>query len=139
MNYLVTGISRGIGLELAWQILENGHRVLGVSRRPGESAGLRALLSRFPDRLRILDADISASDAPSRLHAELKDGPFPDVIIHNAGIYPEGDGREDFEQGFLINSIAPWMITRALLPLLRRKIRNSTGFPLTPRHSPQGG
>ena len=32
MNYLVTGCSRGVGLEICKILLEEGHRVFGIAK-----------------------------------------------------------------------------------------------------------
>ena len=49
MNILITGISRGVGLEMSKLFLENGHTVYGISRT--ESDELKALENQYPENL----------------------------------------------------------------------------------------
>ena len=49
MNVLITGVSRGVGLEIAKLFLENGHHVYGISRT--ESPELKALELQYPEQL----------------------------------------------------------------------------------------
>ena len=46
--YLVTGASSGIGFQIASDLLEQGHRVIGVSRSP--SSKIEKLINLYPDR-----------------------------------------------------------------------------------------
>jgi len=84
---LVTGASRGIGLELARQYVSDGWQVLAAARTPEKSAALRDLTKEFGDRvsLQTLDvtSDLSIEDLAGRL-----DGRAIDVLINNAAIYP---------------------------------------------------
>jgi NAD(P)-dependent dehydrogenase (short-subunit alcohol dehydrogenase family) len=49
MNVLITGVSRGVGLEISKLFLENGHTVYGISRT--ESEELKALEKQYPENL----------------------------------------------------------------------------------------
>ena len=49
MNYLVTGCSRGVGLEICRILLEEGHTVYGVARSYTED--FKVLESRFLGKL----------------------------------------------------------------------------------------
>ena len=59
-NILITGVSRGLGLEIAAQSLRAGYRVFGVSRTL--SGALEELLAEFPDSLELFQYDLSDSE-----------------------------------------------------------------------------
>ena len=57
--YLVTGASRGIGLEFVSQLLHGGANVIAGARTPSKSQGLQDLLKAFPDHLFTVPLDVS--------------------------------------------------------------------------------
>src|SRR5258707_8707281 len=82
-TWLITGSSRGFGLELTRAVLESGDRVLATARRPEQ---LTDLLAGFGDRGRAAALDVTdpvaarvavqaALDAFGALH----------VVVNNAG------------------------------------------------------
>ena len=111
---LVTGASRGIGLELCRQLRQGGYRVVAVCRQA--SAELRALGCTVIDGIDVTDA---ASVA--RLAAGLA-GERIDVLVNNAGILARDSLTElDFDamrRQFEVNALAPLRIMHALLPNL---------------------
>ena len=113
---LVTGASRGIGLELCRQLRQGGYRVVAVCRQA--SAELRALGCTVIEGIELTDA---ASVA--RLAAGLA-GERIDVLVNNAGILARDSLTElDFDamrRQFEVNALAPMRITHALLPNLGR-------------------
>lgn len=89
---LVTGGSRGIGLELARRFAAEGHPLALVARDEDalEAAG-RQLEEEGSPRVRCLSVDLSERGAPGRVHRELADGPSPvDVVVNNAGFSTHG-------------------------------------------------
>ena len=111
---LVTGASRGIGLELCRQLRQRGEEVIGACRKA--SAELRALDCRIVEGVEVTD-----SASLQRLAAELA-GERIDVLVNNAGILSrESIDDLDFERirrQFEVNALAPLRVTRALLPNL---------------------
>lgn len=61
--YLVTGSSRGIGLEFVTQLLNRGAKVIAGARSPGSSEGLQDLLKEFSDLLFTVPLDVSIEDS----------------------------------------------------------------------------
>lgn len=60
MNILVTGCSRGVGLEICRVLLEQGHTVYGVARScPQEFNDLQ---TQYPERLQYKSVDLSDSE-----------------------------------------------------------------------------
>lgn len=59
-NFLITGISRGLGCEIAKEILFNGDAVYGISRTLSDEA--KELARDFPERLKLRLYDLSDTD-----------------------------------------------------------------------------
>ena len=56
---VVTGASRGLGLEFVRQLLEAGWQVHALLRNPDASTGLQALLREAGDRLTAVSCDVA--------------------------------------------------------------------------------
>jgi len=125
---LVTGGSRGLGLEFVRQYLADGAQVIAASRHATSSGELAELQLAHRDSLHIFSADVS--DEHSRLGlVKQVAGTFQglDLLIQCAGIasgnetfrYSFGKlSQSDLERTFLVNAISPLMLTEALTPLL---------------------
>jgi len=127
---LVTGGSRGIGLEFTRQFLNKGFQVYAASRNPWDSSELQQFKAQHGDRLVISQLDVG--DEESRrdcfqtlsMHTEKLD-----LLINSAGIlsgneefcHPLGElKQDDLSRTFLINSVAPLMMVEGALPLLSK-------------------
>lgn len=120
LKILITGASRGIGLELTRIGLEKGHEVMAVARDPGSSKGLQELNKKSGEKLRTLAVDVAEEAAAQRLREAVQAWGSLDLLINNAGVYMKDETAKDFLQSFRVNSIAPFLITRELLPLLKK-------------------
>ena len=113
-HWLITGASRGIGLELCRQLKQRGHAVTAVCREA--SAQLRVLDCRVLDGI-----EVTAETALVRLAGELA-GQRIDVLVNNAGILSreslDGLDVERLRRQFEVNALGPLRVTRALLPNL---------------------
>jgi NAD(P)-dependent dehydrogenase (short-subunit alcohol dehydrogenase family) len=127
---LVTGGSRGIGLEFTRQYLAKGFRVCAASRNPWDSAELQQLQAQHKDRLVIIQLDVGDEGSRRDCFQTLATHTGKlDLLINSAGIlsgneefcHPMGELRQDdICRTFLINSVAPLMMVEAALPLLRK-------------------
>jgi NAD(P)-dependent dehydrogenase (short-subunit alcohol dehydrogenase family) len=79
---LITGASRGIGLEFARQYAADGWRVLATCRRPAAAEGLRTV----EGDVRVYPLDVTDFAKIDALARQLKSEAI-DVLINNAGIY----------------------------------------------------
>lgn len=120
---LVTGSTDGIGLETARMLVSQGHHVLLHGRNPAKLEDAERTLSGLPEGGRVESyacdlsrmADVEAfSKAVAEQHASL------DVLINNAGVYrtPDRVTQEGLDTRFAVNTIAPYLLTRRLVPLL---------------------
>lgn len=116
---LITGTSRGIGLELVRQSLTAGDRVMAVARHPEKSSELSNLRETYPQHLALIAADVATTDGVAQIRKVVESEKKFDVLINNAGIYLKGHSPEDFAQSFAVNSVAPFLLAQAVLPFLK--------------------
>jgi NAD(P)-dependent dehydrogenase (short-subunit alcohol dehydrogenase family) len=99
---IVTGASKGIGAAVTRTLLDEGARVVGVSRKPGGE--LDALAG--PNLLHV-PADLMDADAPAQVVARaVEEFGRLDVLVNNAGGPPPGATLPRF--GFLTPSDDDW-------------------------------
>lgn len=138
LNVLITGASRGIGLELTRQYLVAGANVFAVTRKKVEDSALAKLAGEYP-ALHLLYAEITEVDSLQALHSAISRLTLHlDLLVNNAGIYADGDrgfeklDRKILRESFEVNSIAPVMVTQAFLPMLQKakqpKLANITSM-----------
>ncbi len=78
MNVLVTGCSRGVGLEICRVLLREGHTVYGVAR--SHSEGFKALEQEHAGRLFFKSVDLS--DAETARKSVFKEFITNDIVLH---------------------------------------------------------
>lgn len=125
MNIVITGASRGIGLEITKLALKAGHNVLALARSP-ENSELVNLQKEFKN-LSFEKIDLSDQNAYSKVDSLVKFSCI-DLLINNAGIYEQDDSVENFQKSYLVNSIQPLFITRALLSKLKQSSNPKAAF-----------
>ena len=117
-NIIVTGTSRGIGLELALQLAAQGHRVLAISRTVPQ-----ALLGN--ENISCLSVDL-AIEADLKKVTDYLAATWKqvDAIIHNAGsllLKPFSETvQADFEAIYKVNVFGVANLTRIALPYLQK-------------------
>lgn len=120
---LVTGATDGIGLKTAKMLVPMGHTVLLHGRNPAKLEMVERLLSELPGdgMVETYVADFSQlhsvqefADVVCERHARL------DVLINNAGVFVARQHRtvDGFDVRFSVNTIAPYLLTKALLKLM---------------------
>lgn len=119
---LITGANRGIGLELTKQYAEAEWHVLACCREPNTATALNALASNHSN-IKIYALDVADFKQIDALAQQLNNVAI-DVLINNAGVYPEGnlsdDDVDNWLNGFKVNSIAPLKIATAFTPHIAR-------------------
>ena len=90
-SYLITGASRGLGLELTRQLASFPASEVGqvFATARGDAPGLAELIKTFPGRVINIRLDVtneaSIKQAAEEVEAQLQDKGL-DVLINNAGI-----------------------------------------------------
>jgi NADP-dependent 3-hydroxy acid dehydrogenase YdfG len=122
---LVTGGSQGIGRAIALALAKDGKSLLLVARRAGPLDDVvreaRALGATAEGRT----IDLVDDQDRDRLIAEVESLPSGlDLLVHSAGMIARADvadaSVDDFDHQYQANLRAPFALTKALLPSLRR-------------------
>jgi NAD(P)-dependent dehydrogenase (short-subunit alcohol dehydrogenase family) len=115
---LVTGASRGIGLEFARAWLARGAYVIATARMPAAATELQALREQYSEQLRIMQLDIKDERSIELLSGALGNTQV-DLLINNAGImHVESLDSMDFAsimEQFKVNALGPLHVTQSLL------------------------
>lgn len=93
---LVTGASRGIGLELARVLARNGHDLVLTARSEDELLEHAAdLEEEHGVSVRVVPGDLSDPATPARIHRDLtENGIAVGVLVNNAGFGSQGPFHE---------------------------------------------
>ena len=132
--YVISGSSRGIGLEFSRQLLlrTGGTKVISLAR--SSSDGLLDLQAQFPDRLHIVHVDLENQQSVEDAGKTIKTlATQVDVLLNVAGILGDGGkkfpgpersiltiDRDWFTKTLDLNLIGHVMMTKELIPLLKK-------------------
>lgn len=112
---VITGASRGIGLATAQLFLNNGFRVVNLSRSPSPLTGVENI-----------DADLSRDDWDKSVAAPLQQiaaAAEQLVLVHNAGAIIKDSlptlDIDAFKRVLNINVVAPALLSHLLLPQMK--------------------
>lgn len=137
LSVLITGANRGIGLEFVRQYAAAGWRVLACCRQPEYANDLRKLVSQHASGcVALYQLDVICFDQIRKLAILLSHQPI-DLLINNAGVYPDADREESgvvdqdaWIEAFRVNTIAPYKMAAAFADQIsssqQRKIVNIT-------------
>ena len=124
---VITGATDGLGKGLATELAPGGSRLIlhGRNEEKGQAL-LEELRPRATGELEWRRADLASLDEVRDLADELLDEDRIDVLVNNAGIGTAGPGdgeraesADGYELRFAVNYLAPFLLTRRLLPLIR--------------------
>jgi NAD(P)-dependent dehydrogenase (short-subunit alcohol dehydrogenase family) len=120
---LLTGATDGIGLETAKQLVSLDHQVLlhGRSAAKLESVQQSLRLLNGSAKTETYVADLShMPEVESFAKAVAEKHERLDVLINNAGVFKLANPLtpEGLDLRFVVNTIAPYLLTKRLLPML---------------------
>ncbi|KAG9604063.1 NAD(P)-binding protein, partial [Aureobasidium melanogenum] len=131
-TYLITGASRGIGLELTKQLLElptsKVSKVFAVARN-AETAVIKQLVQEHPDRVYPVSASVDDNASIQKAAEIVKtklSGHGLDVLVNNAGIAGTTSGPikdmdlDQLTQILNVNVIGTQRVTAAFMSLLEQ-------------------
>jgi NAD(P)-dependent dehydrogenase (short-subunit alcohol dehydrogenase family) len=122
---LITGASRGIGLELTRQYAENGDTVFALCRNPHSADALNELARQSGGRVNVAAMDVS-DEASIKAAAGILGAQPINILINNAGIRGGEDqsledvNTADWIEALKVMTIGPFRVVQAFLENLKR-------------------
>lgn len=123
-HILVTGSTDGIGKETARRLAEQGHVVWihGRNRQRVQQCADELTGKTGNTDIKTVQGDFSSLKAVKKMSMDIfREAEWLDVLINNAGIMTSFREYtiDKYEKTFQVNYLAPFLLTNALLPLLR--------------------
>lgn len=128
-SLLVTGASRGLGLQIVESLASGGFspgKIIATTRNPGSAQKLQELADKHPN-IHVITLDVVSQESIEKCAEEVSQLVKEEglnCLINNAGINVIADFHsvtaEKMIENFHTNSVAPLMITKAFLSLLKR-------------------
>jgi NAD(P)-dependent dehydrogenase (short-subunit alcohol dehydrogenase family) len=121
---LITGATGGLGRALATELAPRSGRLLVHGRDPDKGLALVDELSALDGagEIEFLQADLASLDEVRGLADRVNEEPRLDVLVNNAGVGTAGEREESadgYELTYAVNYLAPYVLSHALLPLLK--------------------
>jgi NAD(P)-dependent dehydrogenase (short-subunit alcohol dehydrogenase family) len=120
--WLITGASRGMGVQFAKAALAAGHVVVASGR---DSARVSKALGQSNDLLPVKLDVTSRADAEAAVRAAVDRFGRIDVLVNNAASFYAGYFEEltpeQFDRQLATSLIGPMNVTRAVLPVMRKQ------------------
>jgi NAD(P)-dependent dehydrogenase (short-subunit alcohol dehydrogenase family) len=124
-HWFITGVSGGLGLALAEELLNEGHTVSGTLRMAEQMTAFEKQKSGYAFAY-LADVRNRAAMQEAIIAAEAKSGPI-EVLVNNAGYGLIGAVEELSEQEIRdqmeVNFFAPLFISQMVLPSMRQQGR----------------
>lgn len=124
-SILITGSTDGIGKLTALKLAKDGHEIYVHGRNTDklETVISEIKLASNNNNVNGFVADFSDLEAVKNM-AKQVNGKLPklDVLINNAGVYksPIAKTKDGFDIRYSVNYLAPYLLTKTLLPLLKK-------------------
>lgn len=124
MNVLITGVSSGIGYEVARMLVKKGHRVFGTVRKEEDAIGVkREIGSGFHPLICDITNDDQIQQAFLSTSEMLQDAPLHG-LVNNAGVGIGGpilyQPLQEIRQVMEVNFFGTIRMIQTFLPLLKR-------------------
>jgi short-subunit dehydrogenase len=123
---VVTGASSGVGKALAVELAIHGSTVCLVARNLPKLLTVIESVPGETERLRTYPADLTKDEEIEKLKTRLEDDfGYVDILVHCAGVISlgrlESASVEDLDAHYRCNVRGPFLLTQALLPMLRAR------------------
>lgn len=119
MNILITGVSKGLGLELTRFLIDSGHKVWGISR--SKSSELDRLLTNYPDSLQWISYDLEdTANIRNKVFKEwIGQDTLLDGFVNNAALAYDDIitnlSIEPLEKMYRANVFSPMLLTKFVI------------------------
>ncbi len=125
-SVIITGTSKGIGLETALAFARAGYKVFATMRNPGLATALKQMIQAESLAITIASMDVDSDESVQQcMDIILKENGSIDVLVNNAGIERHGSieelKMEDFKSVMETNYFGVLRCTKALLPTMRAR------------------
>jgi short-subunit dehydrogenase len=123
---LISGGSRGLGLEIAKQICARGGKVALLARDNDELASAKSDLDRFKTEVLTIQCDLlESAQIQSAVQQTLQHFRKIDILINNAGMVEVGPIQhfqiKDFDREMRLHFWAPYILQFLVVPQMRTK------------------
>ena len=122
MNYIITGGHTGMGLELSKSLLAEGHKI-GLIVRNESRKEMTQKLFQNKDSVEVFVADLAKRDEIDAVASQISSSwSVVDGLFNNAGLLLDKLYYSDYgnELQLEVNGISPYLLTKALIPLLEK-------------------
>jgi NAD(P)-dependent dehydrogenase (short-subunit alcohol dehydrogenase family) len=118
---LVTGGNRGIGRAICEGLADRGLRVVLGSRDEANGEAAARPLRADGGTVRVEPIDVAEPDSIAACAERLADDDVHvDVLVNNAGIYPENDALDatidQLDRAWTVNTRGPWLLVQRFVP-----------------------
>lgn len=122
---LITGSTDGIGKLAAIKLAKDGHQIYLHGRNSEKLSNVISEVKKLSgnDNINGFVTDLSDLDAVREMTANInKEITRLDVLINNAGVFksPVQQTKNGLDIRFVVNYLAPYLLTHELLPLLKK-------------------
>jgi NAD(P)-dependent dehydrogenase (short-subunit alcohol dehydrogenase family) len=124
---LVTGANKGIGYEVARQLVAKGFHVFVGARNTKAGRKAAQEIAKKCGKATFLEIDVADNDSVTAAGREFSNvADRLDVLVNNAGVIVDGDeaileiSDDLFRKTLETNTLGPLRVTRAFAPLLRK-------------------
>ncbi|KAF2496703.1 putative short chain oxidoreductase [Lophium mytilinum] len=126
-SYLITGTSRGLGLEMASQLSKNSENLIFATARGAPTPALQKLIDGSSGRVVYVQLDAEKEESIKSAVVQVEkhlNGKGLDILINNAGVMPfalNGVATMDnLSSTFSTNVLSVHLVTSAFIPLLQK-------------------
>jgi NADP-dependent 3-hydroxy acid dehydrogenase YdfG len=122
---VLTGASSGIGRAIAEELAAAGASLCLVGRRPQMLREVAPCMAEDARRM-VYQVDLAAREQIEAFATSfVRDGGQADILVHGAGVISigalENASADDFDWQLSVNVRAPYILTKALLPLVKNR------------------